>query len=391
MSVPRGQVIRTQRGLTLIELMISITIGLVVIGAVSYMYLGSKGAYRGNESQARIQEAGRFALDAITNDIRRAGGLGCGTLESVYSGSNVSVNVIPPTAGVNPIAVGSAINGAVLAVDTTSEPIPIQGLTLAPTYPQPPATAPPGWTPLPGPAYRGGDILQLQISSGWPVRVTNNPDTVNGNIQIASNAIPNSTSTAPNFNANDFVVLANCSSAAVFQTPTTPTGSPPLLSYKVGGTVPTLLQAQQLGYGLGTYSTVQHFDQVTYYLGTVPGSANAVAGSGTPSALYRYSLASGTAQEVADNVEDIDVSYGVGAGATVFKSANALTPADWPNVVSVRVSLIAVGDQLGIVSAPQTFPFHGAGTAAGAVAWTAPDTRLRQVFTVTATLRDRLQ
>jgi len=53
--------------------MVSITIGLVVVGAMTYLYIGSKGAYRGNESLARIQEAGRFALDAITRDVRSAG------------------------------------------------------------------------------------------------------------------------------------------------------------------------------------------------------------------------------------------------------------------------------------------------------------------------------
>ena len=76
MAVRQSSPRRAQRGLTLIELMISIAIGLVVIGAVTYMYVGSKGAYRGNESVARIQEAGRFALDSITRDIRRTGALG---------------------------------------------------------------------------------------------------------------------------------------------------------------------------------------------------------------------------------------------------------------------------------------------------------------------------
>ena len=76
----------------------------------------------------------------------------------------------------------------------------------------------------------------------------------------------------------------------------------------------------------------------------------------------------------------------------MFESAAAVTAANaWPNVVSVRVSLIAVGDQMGIAPAAQSFPFHGAGTGGTPVTWTAPDTRLRQVFTVTATLRDRLQ
>lgn len=385
---------QAQRGLTLIELMVSVLIGFVVVGAVTYMYIGSKGAYRGNESQARIQEAGRFALDAITNDIRRAGGLGCGTLQSVNSGSAIAVNLMPTPTKVTP---GGSIDPTTLMADGTVAPpvpIPIQGLTIGPTYPQPPTTAPAGWTPPTGqPAYWGGDILQLQIATGTPVRVIDNPDTSAGTFTIADN-------TTGGFNQNDYVVLANCSSATVFQTPSAPssvTPQPPLapapatVYFPVGGSVPPLTQPQQLGFGVGTYSTVQHFDQVTYYLGTVPGSANST--SGKSSALYRYSMALSKAEEVADNVEDLDVSYGVpSAAGPVYESAAAVTAASaWSQVISVRISLIAVGDQQGIAIAKQQFAFHGAGTAATPVTWKAPDTRLRQVFTVIATLRDRLQ
>src|SRR5260370_32204805 len=87
---------RGQRGLTLIEMMVSITIGLVVVGAMTYLYIGSKGAYRGNESLARIQEAGRFALDAITRDVRSAGVLGCGSSASLTNGQAPNVNVVAP-------------------------------------------------------------------------------------------------------------------------------------------------------------------------------------------------------------------------------------------------------------------------------------------------------
>ena len=81
LSVPDSR--RPQLGLTLIELMVSIVIGLAVVGAVTYVYVGSRGAYRGNESLARVQEAGRFGLDSITRDVRRSGALGCGSLVSV--------------------------------------------------------------------------------------------------------------------------------------------------------------------------------------------------------------------------------------------------------------------------------------------------------------------
>jgi type IV pilus assembly protein PilW len=385
----------------MIELMITITIGLVVVGAVTYMYVGSKGAYRGNESQARIQEAGRFALDAIGADIRRAGGLGCGTFGSVASLNGVYVNLLPPASTGAP---GSAIDPTSLTTDLSSQLIAIQGLTT--TYPQTAGSKPPAFINLPTsvtvngqsvavPPYYRGDVVQLQIATGAPVQVVADPDLTNKTITIENNTLPYGTTA--NFSSNDYAVVANCSSATVFQaasvTNTAAIGAfptPALLSFN---TLPLTLP-QQVGYGLGSFSTVQHFDQVTYYVGLAQGAASP--------ALYRYSMAKATMEEVADNVEDLDVSYGVtplGGGAPVFESATAATagatnPApsggDWPNVVSVRVSVIAVGDQQGVAPAAQKFNFHGVGTGTP-VGWTAPDTRLRQVFTVTATLRDRLQ
>jgi hypothetical protein len=270
---------------------------------------------------------------------------------------------------------------------------------LTTTYPQaagskPVAFGPLASTPVNGqtiPPYYRGDVLQLQIATGTPVQVIADPDLPNQTITIENNTLPYGT--AINFSKNDYVVVANCSSATVFQAQkdVTNTGAigafatPALLTFNA----PSLTQPQQVGYGLGSYSTVQHFDQVTYYVGMATGSASP--------ALYRYSVAKAAmglapVEEVADNVEDLDISYGTpSAGGVVFESATAATASgDWPKVVSVRVSVIAVGDQQGVAPAKQTFNFHGVGIGAP-VAWAAPDTRLRQVFTATATLRDRLQ
>jgi type IV pilus assembly protein PilW len=375
LSRKRPAIWRAQRGLTLIELMISVVIGLVVVGAVTYVYVGSKGAYRGNESLARIQEAGRFALDAITRDIRRAGALGCGSVTSITNQA-VTPTVLVPS--------GAPSDPTVLTVDAGGKPVPILGFVPA-QYTQPVAQ-PSGWklpssgarpTKIAAPTYVGGDILQMQIASGLPARVSGVVDTVNANIPIADNTLPNST--AVNFNANDYALLADCSSAAVFQITGKPVGATPAtLSYlPSSGPIPAL----PASITVNTFPTVQHFDQVTYYVGRVPGSASATA-------LYRYSMSSGTVEEVVGNVEDMDVVYGVDTTPdNVFAAdsfVHAAGVADWSQVVSVRVTLIAVGDQLGVAPAAQTFSIHGAAALA-------PDTRLRQVFAATAALRDRLQ
>ena len=66
-----------QRGVSLVELMVSITIGLILIAGVMSIFFSSKVTYMANEKTARLQENGRVALDLITHDLRSAGYLGC--------------------------------------------------------------------------------------------------------------------------------------------------------------------------------------------------------------------------------------------------------------------------------------------------------------------------
>lgn len=64
---------RHQRGLSLVELMIALTIGLVVIAAVGTIFDASKRTYRRNDGVSRAQENTRGALLLIDTVIRNAG------------------------------------------------------------------------------------------------------------------------------------------------------------------------------------------------------------------------------------------------------------------------------------------------------------------------------
>lgn len=57
-------------GATLVELMVSMTIGLFLTAGAIYVFLQSKDSYRSADSLARLQESARFALDTIEPDIR---------------------------------------------------------------------------------------------------------------------------------------------------------------------------------------------------------------------------------------------------------------------------------------------------------------------------------
>lgn len=62
----------SQRGFTLVELMIALTLGLLLVLGLSQVFIASKQGYRVQESSGRMQESVRFALEAIGREIRHA-------------------------------------------------------------------------------------------------------------------------------------------------------------------------------------------------------------------------------------------------------------------------------------------------------------------------------
>ncbi len=66
------------RGVTLVELMIAMVLGLVVVGGVTNIIVSSQQTYRANEGLAAIQESARTALELIAREIRESGSTPCG-------------------------------------------------------------------------------------------------------------------------------------------------------------------------------------------------------------------------------------------------------------------------------------------------------------------------
>ena len=62
-----------QAGMTLLELMIAMTIGLFVVGGAFAIFMDANQNQRTNENVARMQENARYALDVIRPDARMAG------------------------------------------------------------------------------------------------------------------------------------------------------------------------------------------------------------------------------------------------------------------------------------------------------------------------------
>ena len=82
-----------QRGLTLVELMIAMLLGLIILGAVVSVFLANRVSYNAGENLGRVQENARLAFDLMARDIREAGGSGCGenlTEVNVLNGANAT-------------------------------------------------------------------------------------------------------------------------------------------------------------------------------------------------------------------------------------------------------------------------------------------------------------
>lgn len=66
-----------ERGISLIELMVSLIISTLLILGVLQLFLNTSSSDRTNNALARVQENGRIAIELIGADARRAGFQGC--------------------------------------------------------------------------------------------------------------------------------------------------------------------------------------------------------------------------------------------------------------------------------------------------------------------------
>jgi len=72
-----------EHGFTLVELMISVVLGLILIGGLVTAFYGTKRSSDLNITLTEMQESGRFALDSIIRDVRMAGFQGCANVSDM--------------------------------------------------------------------------------------------------------------------------------------------------------------------------------------------------------------------------------------------------------------------------------------------------------------------
>mgnify|MGYP002151452650 CR=1 FL=1 len=328
-------VMKKQAGLSLIELMIAITLGIFITGGMIQLFVNSKQSYRVQENLSRLQENGRFSMNFITTDIRMADFWGCTSSASIESNLNLGSsfdNILQdPISGTN----NDGLNG--------SDSIFIKGLSSSQIF-----------------------VVEVPAVPSSDLKVTDNSG----------------------LKENEIVIVSDCAMGDIFQITNDPgTGGAPgkdEVIHNTGGNpspgdadYPGNLDAS-LQKRYGTDAQIYRLHSVRYFIS---------AGQSGQPALFR-SINSATSEELIEGIENMQILYGEDTDVPPDNSPDYYVPAgtaglDMDNVVSIRVSLLAttLDDNLALQAVPYTI--FGATT-------TPADRKIRRVFTSTIAVRNRL-
>ncbi len=89
---PSRILLARQKGFTLIELMIAALLGIILLGGMIQIFIGSSQTFRVQRAIAEVQDKGRTAMDFISREIENAGFGGNGLVSSAFA--TLSQNVV---------------------------------------------------------------------------------------------------------------------------------------------------------------------------------------------------------------------------------------------------------------------------------------------------------
>jgi type IV pilus assembly protein PilW len=332
---------RRQGGVGLVEIMISLTLGLIVTGAIVQIYLTTK---RQNDMQTSLtgrQESARFAAQIIQRDGQMAGYRGClrdtgAVVNTLNTPTDFLYNYGQHVVGFDnaaglPPSITNVVPGTdVLTVRTVDDP-------------------------------------RIELTAAMVSAVANPVTTVG-------------LAPAP-FANGDVALVADCTGAAIFQVNQYNAGTGAIQHVTAGTPGNSTLS---LGRSFAAGAQVFRLRTTTYFIRQ---STN-----GTGPALWRR-VGLAAPQELAEGIEDMQVLYGEDTDGNqspdVYRTAAAV--ADWTQVVSLKVALLAAGTQ-DRVADEDTRTFNLLGKVVDpTVGGTQPsDGRLRRVVTFTVAMRNRL-
>lgn len=290
---------KKQHGYSLIELMLSISLGLILTLALIELFINNKVNYRIQEGLARVQENGRYAKYYLNKEIRMAGFQGCSNLSFIQA----NVVVKNPSADVT-----FNINDAILGYESSGG----------------------GWAPalpahLTGLIAAGTDVVVIRKASSLGVTLKNNM------------AQPTSAVTVEDrlgIQPGEILFITDCSSADIFMAGANTTATA-IAHGSNDNTSPNFSIAYL------TDAQLMRFESFSFYVGDtgrINSNGQAIL------ALFQLDTA-GISTELVEGVQNLQATYGVDTtgdnSADTYMDANAVTTAGtWPQVKSVRLSLL---------------------------------------------------
>ena len=328
------QKIEKQVGFTLVELMVSLVLGILLTAAVVQSYLSSKQTYRATEGISRIQENARFSLHFLTKELRNAGYSGCiGRIRNKLNG--YPNDYIKSTASVTSwdyTGTNSGDNAFVLSGDSITLPTSANswsnstsGISL-PSY-------------LTNRVALGSDVLWFKYFKELDIIIKHHED----------DFVAITTKNTHKLENDSIMLVGDCSDVEMFQYLSQDNNKQISLSSdktensypgnrREGGTEERWARTYNAEDSL--YSFVQTF----YYIGE--------GASGLPS-LFRYSTGQPKGaitaadigsheEELVEGVETMQLLFGQDTNdegnPTRYVSGNQIT--SWENVISVRIGLL---------------------------------------------------
>lgn len=352
-----------QRGVSLVEMMVSMAIGLIILAAIGFVFVSSTRLFQVLEASSRIQENVRYTFEQMSRDVRMAGFAGCSHV--------TSANVLNGSSGWQYNLFGRAVHGTEAG-----------------------GTFPTGVSNV-----LHGDGLTILEADNSQEYIVDSHNPTSAQFQLTVNH---------NIKQGEILVVTDCSHAAIFQmTNVNNNNTIKTVNHNTGNsTIPgnctkgfglpvDCTNTNGVAYTFPPGSRLMRLRSVTYYIRT-----NA---AGEP-ALYRQILgatsgnASNSAEELVEGIEDMQLTYGVDTSGTAdgvvdtYVTATqvpAVAPGanldeQWARVLAVRVSLIAVSNAgKDVLSQIVPFQFNGATV-------NPTDRLMRKVFTTTIAVRNRL-
>ena len=328
---------RSQNGVTLVELMISLVIGLLILAGVTSVFFASRTTYTYNETLSRIQENGRLALESLSFDIRMAGFFGCGKADLI------PINVIANDPPIDKIDGGVAVRGHTYG--DAGAAFVDSGL-------------------LKGIA--DSDVIVIRRASPNPLNLVGNLSTANANIQVASNP--------DGFVAGDALLVTDCTVGDLFRATNVSSGEGKVtLAHASASNTTTFLSKTY-----GPDAQVKRFEEIAFFVRQTDRKTK----SGKPiNGLFRR--VNGQVQEIVDGVEDMRAFYALDNDVTNFKAKEAIAATDWARVVAIRVHLL-LSTQEPTLTEAQRYQFADDAEKGGT------DKVMRHEFTQVIALRNRL-